>query len=154
MKVCPRCNTQLADDASFCTNCGARFAVGTEPAPQPVYYVDPADHTAEFDIKDVSENKVLAMIAYLLGIPGMVIAAIAGKNSPYTGFHIRQALKIKVVSLLVAFVSLILCWTIIVPFVGGIALIVLFVIKIICFFNVCAGKAKEPAIISSLKFMK
>ena len=32
---------------------------------QPVY--DPADHTAEFDPEDVSQNKVIAMAAYILG---------------------------------------------------------------------------------------
>ena len=47
-----------------------------------------------------------------------------------------------------------LCWTIIVPIAAGIAYIVLAVVKIICFFQICSGKAKEPAIIRSFGFLK
>ena len=35
-----------------------------------------------------------------------------------------------------------------------IAAAVLGVVNIICFFSVCSGKAKEPAIVSGLKFLK
>lgn len=120
---------------------------------QPAY--DPFDHTAEFEADDISANKVVAMLPYLMGIAGIVVAALIGAtNSPYTMFHIRQALKFTVVDILVGIASAILSFTIIVPIAGGICFVVLFVIKIICFFNVCNGKAKEPAIIRSLGFLK
>ena len=47
-----------------------------------------------------------------------------------------------------------LCWTIIVPIVGGVCLAIVLVLKVICFFQICSGKAKEPAIIRSLGFLK
>ena len=104
--------------------------------------------------KDISENKVFAMLVYLLGVMGVIIALLASSSSAYTKFHLRQALKFTVVEILTGIVSLLLVWTVIVPVLGGIFICVLEVIKIICFFQVCSGKAKEPAIIRSLNFLK
>ncbi len=116
--------------------------------------VDPYDHTAEFDPKDISDNKVIAMLVYLMGLVGVVIAALTGaNNSPYVSFHIRQALKFTVIEMLTAFCTLLLCWTVLVPIAGGIFYIVLLVVKIICFFSVCSNQAKEPPIIRSFKFL-
>lgn len=175
MKNCPNCNTPLADDAVFCTNCGQKFeeaapAAETAEAPQasnpvsqpaPVVPAapvmpepDPFDHTAEFDPKDISDNKVFAMLGYLLGTIGIIIALLASNQSPYTRFHVRQALKFTVVKLLTVICGAILGITIIVPIAAAIFCGVLWVIEIICFFQVCCGKAKEPAIIRSLGFLK
>lgn len=162
---CTNCGTELPDGSAFCTNCGASLAGGTpQPAgqtanagaPQMQNYATPNsnDHTAEFSAKDISDNKVMAMVPYLLGTLGIILALLASKESPYTSFHVRQALKITVVNTLIAIISLVLFWTIIVPILAGICFAVLFVIKIICFFSICSGKAKEPPLISSLGFLK
>ena len=84
MKICPNCHAQLDDSSIFCTSCGTQFgavppqqnevppqqsavppqqnaippqqnAVPPQPAFAPAY--DPYDHTAEFDPKDISDNK-------------------------------------------------------------------------------------------------
>ena len=119
---------------------------------QPMY--DPFDHTAEFDPKDISDNKVFAMLVYLMGTIGIIIALLASHASPYTMFHVRQGLKITVVNMLLAIVVLVLFWTVLVPIVCGIMFVVLFVVNIICFFQVCSGKAKEPAIVCKLGFLR
>lgn len=116
-------------------------------------YVDPKDHTAEFDPKDISENKVMALTAYLLGTIGIIIALLAAKESPYAGFHVRQALKLTIVNMLLTIITLVLCWTVIVPFAGAVCAVIIFVVRIICFFQVCSGKAKEAAIVSSFGFL-
>lgn len=160
MKICPNCNTQLADDAMFCTTCGAQFAsqgagqygAYQQPAYAPV--ADIYDHTNEFNQKDISDNKVFAMLGYLLGVFGIIIALLASHSSEYTMFHVRQALKFIVVNILLGIASLLLVWTLIAPAAASIMMFVLGIIKIICFFQVCSGKAKEPAIIRSLKFLK
>ena len=180
MKICPNCKNQLPDDASFCTACGTKFAPNPGPAPanggpmpnqmppqyrgpvqnqMPPYMqappaFDPYDHTAEFDPKDISDNKVISMLVYLMGWIGIIIALLASNNSPYASFHVRQALKFVVVNTLCSLLSVVLCWTFIVPIAYAIFAVVLFVIKIICFFQICGGKAKEPAIIRSLGFLK
>lgn len=163
MKICQHCQTQTTDDAVFCTTCGAKFAQGTENSgeqPKTAYYqqyapaFDPYDHTSEFDTKDISDNKVISMLVYLMGAIGIIIALLASSSSPYAAFHVRQALKFTVVEILLGIVAAVLFWTVIVPIVAGVIVCVLFVIKIICFFQICAGKAKEPAIIRDLNFLK
>ena len=166
MKTCPNCQNQINDAAMFCPNCGAQFAAPqgnpyqqapnyNQPpygyAPQPAY--DPFDHTAEFDAKDISDNKVISMLVYLMGPIGILIALLASSSSPYAAFHVRQALKFTVVEILVSILTAVLAFTIIVPIAGAVFLIILTVIKFICFFQICSGKAKEPSIIRNLKFL-
>lgn len=158
MKICPKCGAQLDDSAVFCSGCGMQFQApqSSYTPPQQPYTapVMPYDHTAEFDPKDVSENKVIAMLVYLLGVVGIIIALLIGDSSPYAGFHLRQALKFVVIETLTGLVAALLCWTIIVPLAAGIFMVVLWVIKIICFFQICDGKAVEPAIIRNFNFLK
>ena len=162
MKTCPKCNAQLDDSAIFCTSCGTQFG-GAQPQqntvppqqnavppqqnafpPQGVAYGAPAyapyDHTAEFDPKDISDNFI-----------GIIVALLATHSSKYAMFHVRQALKIEVISILSIFV-------LIIPFLGWFAFpvlqAILWVIKIISFFQICSGKAKEPAIIRSFGFLR
>ena len=150
MKVCPNCQTQLDDNVAFCPTCGMSFTGA--PAPQaPVAVVDPTDHTAEYDAKDISDNKVIAMMPYLLDFIGVIIALLAINNSPFVSFHVKQAMKIMVCS----YISVIL---VIIPFLGwavmGIVFAIAFVLRIIGFIYVCKGKAKEIPIVSSLGFRK
>ncbi|MBE6824082.1 MAG: zinc ribbon domain-containing protein [Ruminococcaceae bacterium] len=175
MKICPNCNANLSDETIFCTVCGTAVnsvkpvqpqqapPQASQPTPQaytapaqPSYApaVDPYDHTADFDQKDISDNKVIAMLVYLLGVVGVLIALIGSQSSAYVAFHVRQALKFLVVETLVGIITVFLCWTFIVPIAASIFLVVLLVIKIICFFDICSGKAKEPAIIREFKFLR
>lgn len=166
MKICPKCQTQADDSAKFCTNCGTPFPAQNmsqqtenpnfNNAYQAQYTppVDPFDHTAEFDAKDISDNKVISMLVYLMGWLGIVIALLGSHSSPYVAFHVRQALKFTVVSTLMLICAALLFWTIIVPIAVCVMEVIFFVIKIICFFQICSGKAIEPAIIRNLGFLK
>lgn len=154
MQNCPKCGMQLEDGVIFCSGCGAKIENAAPVYAQPVYAYDPYDRTAEFEPKDISDNKVISMLVYLLGWIGIIIALLAAPTSPYAGFHVRQALKFTVVEILVGIITAFTFWTIIVPIAAGIFLLVLWVIKIIAFFQICAGKAKEPAIIRDLGFLK
>ncbi|MBP3371263.1 MAG: zinc-ribbon domain-containing protein [Clostridia bacterium] len=177
MSICSKCGNQCPDQAVFCNVCGTPLAApqgapvnNTYQAPPqetPVYQAppqqqyqpaapayDPYDHTADFDAKDISDNKVIAMAPYLLGWVGIIVALLAAAESKYAGFHMRQALKFSILNVLVTICTVVLCWTIIVPIAAGVLNIALFVIKIICFFDVCKGKAKDAAIIRSIPFFK
>ncbi len=161
MKICPNCNATVEDNAVFCNNCGTQFVANPQQPnyqvpPQPNYApaFDPYDHTAEFDAKDVSENKVISMLVYLMGAIGIVIALLASNTSPYAAFHVRQALKFTVVEILSLICTALLFWTVIVPIAYGVLMLTLTIIKFICFFQICSGKAKEPAIIRSLGFLR
>ncbi len=150
MKFCTKCGTQCDDAANCCHQCGAPFAAAAAPV-APVPYVDPHDHTAEFDKQDISDNKVVAMLCYLMGIFGIIIACLLSTDSKYVKFHIRACLKITVVEALILFFNII-------PFLGwfawGVCSIILAVVRIIAFFQICGGKAKDPAIVGSFGFLK
>lgn len=170
MKTCNHCNNQAEDIAVFCCYCGTPFSTDNttqtdytppqqnyyQPPTQPPYtpIFDPYDHTAEFDAKDISENKVICMLIYLMGAIGIIIALLVGNHSPYVSFHIRQALKITVIEILSTLIMVLLFWTGIAVIAFLVFMSVLSIIKIICFFQICDGKAKEPAIIRNLDFLK
>lgn len=121
---------------------------------QPVMPYDPADHTAEFDPKDIADNKLFALSSYILGFVGIVVALLAAKDSPFAMFHVRNALKLTVAESLIGILTLFLFWTILVPIAGSVLFLILVVIEVICFVQACQGKAKDPAIIRSIGFLK
>lgn len=149
MKNCPNCGTACDDNSSFCNNCGKALDEGRANAQ--AFAAEPFDHTAEFDPSDISANKVIAMAPYLMGWVGIIIALLAINNSKYVAFSVKQALKLEVCFVLSAFFC-------IVPILGWLAFavcaIIIFVLKIIGFFNACGGKAKELPIVRNFDFLK
>lgn len=149
MKYCPNCRLSYDDSANVCGHCGNPL---TYIPPQTFSGYDHTDHTAEFSPEDISQNKVVAMLPYLFSWLGIIIALIASGASPYTAFHVKQALKIQIVATLVSIVGAFI------PIIGWIAIgvyyLVSLVINIVCFFRVCKGEAKEPPIIKNLRFLK
>lgn len=158
MKICPKCGAYLHESAVFCTACGTQVGVrAADPMYQNGYYApmrDFSDHTADYKAEDISENKVVALLPYLLGVFGILVAAVVARNSDYVKFHIRQLLKAEICAILLAVVSILFFWTIIIPIAGVICLTVIGVLKIIGFVWVCNGKAKELPILKELKFLK
>lgn len=160
MSFCPNCGTNLPDNATFCINCGnpvSSAPIGgytNVPTYTPVA-VDPYDHTAEFDPKDISDNKVVCMLIYLAGYVGILVALLLAGTSPYVGFHLRQALKIEVANMLLTVIAIVGAVLLFIPsIVAGCLMLALLVVKFICFFQICGGKAKEAPIVRGLGFMK
>ena len=124
---------------------------------QPTAYppvADSNDHTAEYDPTDIANNKLYAIAVYLLGPIGIIIALLANKDSAFLQFHIKQSLRLTIAISIVAVLTFALSWTLLVPLAGSIFLCILGVIEIICFVNVCKGKAKDAPIVSSWNFLK
>ena len=143
MAFCSNCGKEVPDGATVCPACGA--AIGSAVAT-----IESWDHTAEFDAKDISNNKVYALSAYLFSFVGVFLCHMLAKASPYAQFHAREALKIHVTAVVVYLLSLIFCWTCIVPVAGVILIIILAVVNVIAFIQVCCGQAKEPWLIRSI----
>ena len=118
MAFCRNCGTQVQEGWTHCPTCGA--PVGAQP-PQnsPVAAVQKAvrqkDFTAEFDPADISQNKVVAMAPYVLGVLGVIVALLAARDSKYAAFHARQALKLEVVAAILGVAASLLIWTIVTP---------------------------------------
>ncbi len=153
MKFCPNCHLTYDDTANVCGQCGGPLSVIPQQVQQQAAY-DPTDHTAEFNPRDISDNKVFAMLPYLMSFIGVIIALLAAPSSPFTMFHIRQGLKISVTQILLGICAAVLAITFIVPIAAGICMIILLVVQIICFFRVCKGQAKEVPIIKNFGFLK
>ena len=145
----------MNDADAVCASCGAPAAQQAAPmqAAAPVY-ADPADHTAEFSPEDISGNKVFALAAYVFGWVGMIVALLAAGQSAYAMFHVRQALKLSILSMLAGVVAVVLCWTFLVPIAAGVFYVVLFVVRVMAFVYVCQGKAKELPVVKSFGFLK
>lgn len=149
MKFCPSCGTQCDDMSNNCPKCGAPIggAVPAYAAPA----ANPGDHTAQFSAQDISENKCYAVLCYLFGIIGIIAAAICAKESPYVKFHMAWALRLVIATGLAGIAT-------IVPIIGWIAgpicVLICTILQIIATFQVFGNKAKEPAIIRNLNFLK
>lgn len=167
MKICPQCQAQLQDDIVFCPRCGASCATPppqetvppqgtyTPPYPRPtVVYVDPSDHTAEFDSEDIHDNKLFALLGYILGTMGILIALLAAKDSPFVRFHMKQMLKILICTWIVAIISAVFFWTVVIPIAGGVCTIILLIVRVICFCQAAGNKAKDAAIVKGFGFLK
>ena len=154
MKLCPKCNTQLEDNAAFCPNCGTQFIPNATVTQQPYMPADASDHTAEFDPADIQQNKLYAAICYLFSLLGIIIALLAAKESPFVQFHIRQSLKIGICAVLLALIAVVGAITIIVPIAAWVCIVILAVVEVICFFRTLKGRAVEAPIVKGLNFLK
>ncbi len=182
MKECPNCRNQITDSSVFCPVCGT--AVGIAPQfssqekaefrhkadeafnPPPIDaptapYIDPFDHTSIFESADISENKPAVMLAYLLGPFGILIALLSSGDSAYARFHIKQSMKLTVAEILgivlIAVASYIM-WSIrlrmLMFFVVIASFAALVILHLLCFYQVCKGKAVEVYIVRNLRFLK
>ncbi|SFB89083.1 zinc-ribbon domain-containing protein [Butyrivibrio sp. YAB3001] len=201
MKTCPNCGNQVADEASFCNNCGTSMSgvsssaqaasAGTENTTatagadtqtsansnvnqtpvqgfQPQFNqnfqgqqgfqnqqmyrqaFDPADHTSDFDPRDIADNKLFAVLPYFTSFMGIVIALLV-KESAYTKFHAKNAIRLMIADILILIPAIIpiLGW-----FISIVLGIVMFIIRIIAIVQVFQGKAKDLPIVGSIGFLK
>ena len=136
MKYCPHCGAEIADDVRFCPTCGKETVVTVAAETDPV-----------FDPQDIADNRMLAMLGYLtMGILPM----LGCRNSAYAMHHVNQALWIYIGAMLCSLASGILAFTVIIPILGGIALIVLLVFEIIGIVRALKGSGKYLPFIEKL----
>ncbi len=151
MKTCNNCGAQVEDVAKFCPECGFKFGAIAEPR---AVVTDVYDHTSEFSTEDIANNKLYAILMYCVSLMGIIIGLLAAGDSPYVRFHIKQSLKLFICEVILGLITGALFWTVIVGIVGGIAIVVLAVVNIICLVNACKGLAKEPPIVCKIGFLK
>lgn len=115
-----------------------------------------ADYTANFDPRDIAENKTMAILAYLAIL--VLIPIFAAPNSRYARFHANQGLVLLILSVGCTILTSILGR---IPFVGligslisavvGIGVLVLSIMGII---NAVNGQAKALPLIGKIFILK
>ncbi len=100
-----------------------------------------ADTTGEYDQADIEANKIYAILAYI-GILWLV-GLLAAKDSKFTRFHVNQGIILFIAELLT-----------VIPVIGWIWAIVVFVFAILGIVNAASGKAKEVPLIGGIRIIK
>ena len=111
------------------------------------------DTTNQFDPNDIAQNKVMAILAYII----FLIPLLAAKDSPYARYHTNQGLALIILSVVINVAASILDfvglsfigW--IIRSVGGLIVLVFAILGIV---NANGGKAKQLPIIGGMKLLK
>ena len=111
---------------------------------------DPSDHTAEFDPRDIADNKLFAVFPYFTFIYGLIIALLC-RESAFTKFHAKNAIRLKIAAVLALIPAIIpiLGW-----FISLILYLILAVIHIVAIVNCFQGKAKDLPIVGNIGFLR
>ena len=87
MAYCTKCGTELKPGAAYCGTCGAAIPKAEPakeaPTPEPV----PND-----DSRDIEENKIYAVLAYLG--PTVLVPIFLASKSKFARFHANQGLLV------------------------------------------------------------
>ena len=153
MANCVKCNVELAEGAKFCPACGANQAAQPQAEPDLADKImginNTADTTADYDKKDIEDNKFMAILAYI-GLL-FLVPLFAAKESKFAQFHTNQGILLFIVGIAGGIIALlpIIGW-ILAPVIS-LATLALTILGIV---NVCQGKAKELPIIGKYKILK
>lgn len=111
---------------------------------------DPSDHTAEFDPRDIADNKLFAVFPYFTFIYGLIIALLC-RESAFTKFHAKNAIRLKIAAVLALIPAII-------PILGWVISLILYlilaVIHIVAIVNCFQGKAKDLPIVGNIGFLR
>jgi len=167
MAFCSKCGTEATEGAKFCENCGAKLETGNSAAKFDAVkekienFNNTADTTSEYDPKDINDNKIMAVLAYL-GLL-FLVPLLAAKDSKFARFHTNQGIVLCIAGVAIGFivgiVSSILLFiapilSIITSLLSGVVYIVMLVFMILGIVNAATGKAKELPLIGSIKIIK
>ncbi len=155
MLTCKQCGTQVEDNIKYCTNCGAPIEAPVEQASAPAVDLsakltelnNTADTTAEYDAQDIEQNKVMALLAYII----FLIPLLAAKESKFARFHTNQGLVLFIGAILSSVITVIPIIGWIIAPIAGLLITVFAILGIV---NALGGKAKELPIIGKFKILK
>ena len=116
-------------------------------------FTNTPDHTSEMDEKDIADNKVMAILAYIWIL--FLIPLFAAKESKFARFHTNQGIILFIASIAFGIVNAILG---LIPVVGAIISVILWICLAVFFIlgivNAVQGKAKELPFIGGIKILK
>ncbi len=166
-RICQNCNSEVSDDARFCSNCGAQQPTTqnqqngyARPEQEPVhrstenqYQNRPAGDQPHaqaeyvFDYEDVEKNKVISALAYLI----FFLPLIAAPDSKFGRFHANQGLLLLILAIGGNIVLSL------VPFLGffleAVYSILMFILFLTGLINTLNGKARELPLIGQYRII-
>lgn len=152
MASCKKCGAELPKNAAKCPKCGA-----PSQAQQAKDFVsdlnNTADYTAQFDPKDIANNKVMAVLAYLSWL--ILIPIFLAKESKFARFHVNQAIILVIASFVIGIFAGV--FTAILPILGIIFAVIslgFLALMILGIVNAAQGKAKELPIFGKFRLFK
>ena len=127
------------------------------------------DHSAMLDPRDVRDNKVFGIFAYL-GLFCLIPMFAAPKNSKFSRYHANQGLLLLICNVIYSIISALLNlikvpryvygfrsgWTtpVIIPIILGILSLPLIALAVLGIINVVKGKCKDLPVIGKIKLLK
>ena len=161
MSFCEKCGAELESGSKFCQYCGSEVAPVVNDTTNNFENIvndfnNTTDTTSEYAPKDIRDNNVMAMLAYL-GVL-VLIPVFVAKDSKFARFHANQGLVLWLTSVILSLALGILS---LIPVVGCTAIPVLLavpvgtlVLMIMGIINAAQGKAKELPIIGKYRIYK
>ena len=192
MAFCGKCGQQVNEGVNFCPACGAPMATAANQSAQQEQQEqqaqsgqqsqqasaatdtfgsklgslnDTADNTADFDQMDIEQNKVMAILAYIL----VLIPILAAPNSKFARYHSNQGLILLIAvigwaiaeTIVTAILRVVLwsgagLWSIyaLCSTILNLIYIVFTVLAVIGIINVVNGRVKELPVIGKYKILK
>ena len=174
MAFCGKCGTQVTDGVKFCPSCGAPVGAQEQTNQNTQQQTgaqndftakiaglnNTADSTADFAPQDITDNKVMAILAYFG--PLVLIPIFAAPKSKFARYHANQGLILllaevaySIVYGILSSVILAISWRLyFLVSIIGIVGIVFAVLAILGIVNAAQGKAKALPIIGKFKILK
>ena len=173
MLLCEKCSAKVDEGTKFCPSCGNSMEV---PAPQQqeqnsgdqndfsakiAALNNTSDTTADFDKKDVEQNKIMGILAYLSWL--VLIPIFAAPKSKFARFHANQGLVLAIteiawwiVSGIVNAILYSINWRLgsIAGTLFGLANLIFLVVALLGIINAANGRAKELPVIGKFKILK
>ncbi len=179
MKTCTKCSTAVNEDVRFCPECGTEIQAPTSInsktgfADKVMGINNTADTTAQFDSKDIEDNKYISLLSYL-GVL-VFVPMFVKKDSKFARFHSNQGLVFLILCaahgilqiILHAILRAIFPWKWTYGLLGGrgpvygalstvisLLWIVVAALAVIGIINAVTGKAKELPVIGKIRILK
>lgn len=152
----------MDENAKYCPSCGAAVEstqdnnkTNEQDKVKAAFdkFNDTTDTTADYDSKDIDDNKVMGVLAYI-GIL-FIIPLLAAPNSKFARFHANQGLILFIADVVLGVAAKLVSFIPVVGWVISIAVgVVGLAFMILGIVNAANGKAKELPLIGNFKLLK
>ena len=174
MAFCYKCGSEVEENAKFCAKCGADLENPQEiPASDAAKtdftdvinnITETEDTTAEFDAKDIENNKILSLFSYLWIL--FLVPMFAAKESKFARFHVNQGIVLfifniawSVIDIILSFILSFLLRRIIIVLIvyeilSSVVSLAFLALAVLGIVNACMGKAKKLPLIGNITILK